>query len=429
MADKHTDIGARLKAWRDEGLKRVPRWEVAELTGFPPHKIVSIERGSKLKEGEYDKLIMGIPQLHPEYHDELMEAQSAPMPPDQFIPQGPTTPAESEFPELAIGTGPVDLSHLRPVSNSEVVTFTECRRKWWLSWFRKLGPKEKSPVGALMVGTRIHAALEAYYSDDPTDPFDALDRAAVEDWTHYQRSMGFSGRTVPPEVEAEFHANIGLERIMLKGYLEWLEDTGADSDFEVVSAESYLQAPFDVGDAVVRLIGKVDLIVRRKSDGAVLIMDHKTSAAFSRTLAMVDMSTQMLTYHLLETMTSEEGTRCDGAIYSMLRKTKRGARAKEPFYLRREILHTDQQLKAFRSQLTGRIRDMLRVERDLLAGVSPDVVAYPSPTPDCTWKCEFVQVCPMFDDGSRVEDAIQDQFTVREPLDRYMTESKETEKR
>ena len=430
MVDKHKDIGARLLAWRKEGTKPIPRREVADITGFPPHKILTIERGSKLKAGEYDKLVWAIPELHPAYHDELMELKYRPMPADLFIPQGPVTPPAMTFPKLAADEGSsIDLSHLRPVSNSEIATFTDCRRKWWLSHFRKLALKDKAPVGALRVGTRIHAALEVYYSDDPTDPFDALDRAAVEDWTDYQRAMGFSGQTVPAEVEAEFHANIALERTMLQGYLQWLEDTGADSEFEVVSAETFLQAPFDVGTAVVRLVGKVDLIVRRKSDGVRLVMDHKTSAAFARTLAMVDMSTQMLTYHLLETLTSEEGERCGGAVYSVLRKTKRGVRAKEPFYTRREILHNDEQLKAFRSQLTGRIRDMIQVERALLAGDSPNVVAYPSPSPDCSWKCEFVQVCPMFDNGSRVEDALQAQFTTKEPMDRYMTKSKETETR
>ena len=43
---------------------------------------------------------------------------------------------------------------------------------------------------------------------------------------------------------------------------------------------------------------------------------------------------------------------------------------------------------------------------------------------DCEWSCDFVKICPLFDDGSRVEDAIQDMYTERDPLSYYQGKEK-----
>ena len=55
------------------------------------------------------------------------------------------------------------------VSNSELATFKECRRKWWLNYYRGLTPKNVPMHGPLALGTRIHYALEMYYTDH-SDP-------------------------------------------------------------------------------------------------------------------------------------------------------------------------------------------------------------------------------------------------------------------
>ena len=52
------------------------------------------------------------------------------------------------------------------ISNSEIQTFKDCRRKWWLSYYRRLKPKSANMTGALALGSRIHEALDMYYSKD-----------------------------------------------------------------------------------------------------------------------------------------------------------------------------------------------------------------------------------------------------------------------
>ena len=50
------------------------------------------------------------------------------------------------------------------LSNSEIQVFKDCRRKWWLGYYRRLQPKQKQFTGALALGSRIHEALDIHYS-------------------------------------------------------------------------------------------------------------------------------------------------------------------------------------------------------------------------------------------------------------------------
>ena len=52
------------------------------------------------------------------------------------------------------------------VSNSEISTYRQCRRKWWLAYVMRLATKRSSVVGPLPLGSRIHKALELYYTDE-----------------------------------------------------------------------------------------------------------------------------------------------------------------------------------------------------------------------------------------------------------------------
>jgi hypothetical protein len=46
-------------------------------------------------------------------------------------------------------------------------------------------------------------------------------------------------------------------------------------------------------------------------------------------------------------------------------------------------------------------------------------IAEPSPDDTCSWRCQFFTLCPMFDDGSRAEDMVREEFSERDPLARY----------
>jgi RecB family exonuclease len=301
------------------------------------------------------------------------------------------------------------------ISNSEIQTFKDCRRRWWLTYYRRLKPKMKDYTGALALGSRIHEALDRHYSTgiDLLDAHAELIKEDIKKMTDANRD------TSNLETEAE------LGRVMLEGYLEWVEMEGIDAELEMISTEEILERPMMDGKVILQ--GKIDMRVRRKIDGARMIRDFKTvGGSFADFGAMAHMNEQVKTYMLLDEAQEqdEDGARTDGAIFTMLRKVKRGAYAKPPFYDQIEVRHNRFTLRAFLEQLEGTFEDMLRVRDALDAGGSHYKNAYPTPTKDCKWKCQFFAICPLFDDGSAAEAALSDSFESADPYGYYGIEEK-----
>jgi len=302
------------------------------------------------------------------------------------------------------------------LSNSEIQTFKDCRRKWWLTYYRRLQPRSKDFTGALALGTRIHAALDEYYSQGTplleahANLVERDKEILLEQWRD----------THDLDNEAE------LGRIMLEGYLQWVDDEGIDLELEMISTEEVIIAPLFNGE--VELQGKLDMRVRRKADGVRFFRDFKTvGGSFTDFNKMSHMNEQILTYMLLEATTNKEGERCDGGIFTLLKKVKRSANAKPPFYEQVEVRHNVFTLRSFWKRIHGTIADLMRARKALDDGDDPAFVAYPRPSRDCSWKCQFYTVCHMIDDGSAAEQAISEMFEVADPYGYYETEKKGTE--
>jgi hypothetical protein len=303
-----------------------------------------------------------------------------------------------------------------PISNSEIQTWKDCRRKWFLGSYLGLRLKLRTTTGPLALGSRLHSALEAYYTEG-ADLLQAHAKLLDAD----RQSALLDLRDV---TELENEGELG--RIMLEGYLEWLEETGADADWEVVSAERVVSAP--IMDGKVELRGKLDMRVRRLTDDVLLTVDHKSTANFSDLTRTAYIDEQLLMYHLLETLSpSGDGARCDGGVLNMLRKVKRSGSARPPFYDRLEIRHNKQMLHSFWFRIHGEIMDMLKLKAQLDAGVDHRVVAYPRPSRDCSWKCPFFAVCPLLDDGSAAEHMLNDLYVQSDPNERYNEQEKRLE--
>lgn len=317
------------------------------------------------------------------------------------------------------------------VSNSLVQTAKRCKRKWWLAWYRGLAPKHENLLDVRSTGTRVHRALQAWYvpeGETPTDPRDALERVLVEDWTAIKMAAEERGHDefVIDNLAEKFNKAASLERAMVEGYVEWLQESGADSQLKIIGAEQSIRVHLydhvraDGEITPVHAIGLLDVQAYRTSDGAKLFVDHKTVGSIKDPVAMLPMNEQMLHYHLLQWLsTSDSEERCDGALYNMLRRVKRTAAAKPPFYDRYEVRHNTEELETYRRRLIAETRDILHMVERLEAGADPMDVAYPTPSKNCTWDCDFFSVCAMFDDGSRVEDAIDSLYTTVDPNARY----------
>jgi RecB family exonuclease len=298
------------------------------------------------------------------------------------------------------------------LSNSEIQTFKDCRRKWWLAYYRRLKPKQKKYSGPLALGSRVHEALDQYYSTGT--PLLEAYKGLVEgerDAMHLEMMDTY-----------EFDSEADLGRIMLEGYLEWVEGEGIDSELEMISTEEILSMP--LFDGAVELQGKIDMRVRRKADGVRMFRDFKTvGGSFAQFAETAHMNEQILTYMMLEhAQNKDTDERSEGGIFTLLRKVKRTAASKPPFYDQFEVRHNIFTVRSFWKRIHGSISDLMKTKIALDEGTAHQEVAYPRPSADCRWKCQFYSICPMFDDGSAVEQAIDAQFDKGDPYDYYEKE-------
>lgn len=314
---------------------------------------------------------------------------------------------------------------LRRVTNSELQTFKHCRRKWWLGYFRGMAPRSQSMSGPLALGTRVHEALAMYYVPGWTNgvnPMDALEELLLRDEATLIERLAEEDAEVAAQRLTDFKKDADLARAMMEGYVQWLAETGADQGYTVIAPErtltTVIETPEDAAD--IKLSGTVDVLLQRAMDNVILFMDHKTTQSFGQLTRMLLWDEQMQHYHLLTQANQPEGApHVEGALYNMIRKVKRGATAKPPFYERVEVRHNPHQLKNFRERLIGESLQIMQVEHALKRGVSHQAAAYPSPSSRCLWGCEFAPVCPSFDDGSRAEDFLREQYVEINPMRRY----------
>jgi hypothetical protein len=299
------------------------------------------------------------------------------------------------------------------LSNSEIQTFKDCRRRWWLTYYRRLKPREQNVTGALALGSRIHQALDDHYARGI--PLLKAHSDLVE--TEKQLLLTDFRDVSDLETEAE------LGRIMLEGYEQWVEENGIDAELEMISTEETIIAPLFGG--AVELQGKLDMRVRRKTDGVRLFRDFKTvGGSLSEFANMAHMNEQVMTYMLLEATKADENNRSEGGIFTLLKKVRRTASAKPPFYDQIEIRHNVFTLRSFWNRVHGVISDLMRVRTALDAGEAHSFVAYPTATRDCKWKCQFFAICPMFDDGSAAEQALSEMYEESDPYAYYETDKK-----
>jgi len=295
------------------------------------------------------------------------------------------------------------------LSNSEIKDFQRCRRKWYLKHVRGLALKRERATGPMQLGNRVHRTLEVLYETN----HDA-EAALRELHAQYDADL----LEFPEEADA-LEKERDLAHAMVEGYVQWLEETGEDEDLEVLGVETAREAVLDtIGGTVVWLIGKYDQRVRRISTGEVSALDHKTVDDFSR-VRLLPLDTQSLHYELVEYLdllakgADADAERTGGVIFNMLRKVKRTARAKPPFYMREDVRRNTQELRSYWARVWRIAADILAAEK---AGLE---AAYPNPTRDCTWDCPFFGICQMFDDGSDVEAVISLAYEERDPLERY----------
>lgn len=303
------------------------------------------------------------------------------------------------------------------LSQSEIATFMSCRRQWWLAYGRGLRMKQPDVAGAASLGTRVHRALRAYY--DPNTQQDPLDNVSI--------GIAADAERIPARAE-EIIKEGEYALAIVEGYLDWLAETGADADLTVVGAEEVVEVPLPSVPGVT-LISQMDLRVYRERDNARLFMDHKIVGDLKTLPKTAHMALQFKHYCLIERLqlADDPTVWCNGGVYNMLRKSKRTARATPPFYARHDVHHNTEVLRTHYMQVTEVAREILRLRERLAAGEEPRYICNPNPTRDCSWKCDFLPICPMFDDGGDPEGVVRIAYDVGDPLGRYEDTEEEVE--
>ncbi len=300
------------------------------------------------------------------------------------------------------------------LSNSEMTAYRRCKRKWYVTTYLELGLRVgPSPGSALSIGDLVHDALASYYDPEvKADPVKFVqDRIAEE----IKESPGS---------EDDLRKEEALCVAMLEGYLIWLAEEGIDADIQVLGTERMVEVPLIEGAT---LISKLDAPVFRESDGARLAFEHKTVGGLDQMLPMLKLDTQLLTEHLVlfldyieKGATQDEAyDQCHGILYNMLKKNKRTAAAKPPFYGRVDVPHNIHELRNHWRHCAAIAREIQETRRRLDAGEDHQAVVPPNPKRECTWDCPVFRVCVMFDDGSDIAGALDAMYEKVDPLERY----------
>lgn len=314
---------------------------------------------------------------------------------------------------------PVPIPGNTIASYSDLGTYGQCRRRWWLQTYRRLRLLDEPPTGPLPFGSRIHAALEAYY-DLGIHPVEAWDQLM-------QHEYAVADANGNPFIEA-LDKESKLGHRMMEGYLEWVEHEGEDAYWDVIGVEQafshnlVLTVDTPDGDQEVTVLvrGKLDRQLRRKSDGAIYVGDFKTAGNFGEpTMLTLTKSPQPRIYtRLIKAQDPDSDVR--GVVYTLLRKVLRTPTAKPPFYKRVVIEVSPVEQEAYDIRLEGTVSDLARTKFALDAGGDPRRVVPFQPGWWCS-TCPFRLPCDLMQSSPQgAEDMLADLYTEGDPWARYL---------
>jgi len=294
------------------------------------------------------------------------------------------------------------------ISNSEIQKFDRCRRAWYLSYYLGASPAEPEIVGNGILGTRVHAALEGMdgYGLDPLAVLAILYSQALEEH---------------PDWQADINAEWDMARIMVEGYVEWAAETGADASLRTVAVEQEVCVPFPRLPGVT-LRARLDRVVLDEETGLLSFLDNKTAATFEKH-EHLETDPQFLFYAVVQRLAKTPASpQVDGGIVRTLRRVKRTAASKPPYYATDSFRYSPERIEAAELRIAAICREIMSARHELdhvYRYYSGDLETvnrvqrselYPSQAfGGCkSWECPFVTLCPMMDDGSDWPGVIRD---------------------
>lgn len=283
------------------------------------------------------------------------------------------------------------------LTNSEINDFQRCPRLHFLGNVKRLGPiKPPSPLRAAEIGTRVHAALERYYGGATAPEVVASLEADVD--VHAETTPG-----------GEQHKASALVLAVSEAYFEWLAETGADQGLTVISPE-FTATRTHPDFPGVTFQGKIDLLTDEE------LIDFKTCAIpLEQKAREVLRATQGAWYVWLLAGSDRRVTRVQ---FRIMRQSSHSERTSPPY-------ETTAELPINAAMLQSVERNLLEIVPRIQSNYARKDVPPPVPGSDCSWRCDFYQVCPMFDNGEDWQFVLDTEFQEVDPLSRYSKEDHE----
>lgn len=271
------------------------------------------------------------------------------------------------------------------ITHSDIQNFLTCRRKWLYDYVLDFRPPEKT-TGPLALGTRVHAALEAYYSGQTDDPVAWITKKGLEDMA----ALEMSDNLMPWDLSNMAKDMVIGENCMV-AYMEWLEETNADANYRTVSVEEKVEVPILGGRAILR--GKVDLLQEDVSNGLFCVNDFKTYARDDGLREQLERAYQHWCYLIgMQALYPERNVEC--ARYTMLRKVEKFPKTlTAPLIQQFNVPATRRNLKTKTAQI-----ERIALEMINLRDKTDPAIFYPTPGKHCNW-CDYRQPCEIADES------------------------------
>ena len=197
------------------------------------------------------------------------------------------------------------------VTHSSLECFKQCRQKYFYRYMSGIYPVQKS--NALEFGSQMHLILQHL--------FECIEAQQTQKVSEYEPKESVIDRLCQMIDIAEMEAT---DRAKLKGLIIGYVNKYYDSDcqeYEVIDVEHEFRLKLSDCCFNSFFVGKVDGIVKRKSDGKCYILEHKTAAVVDEDyISQKQIDSQTMTYalYIMETM----GIKVCGAIHDIITKQK-----------------------------------------------------------------------------------------------------------
>lgn len=289
---------------------------------------------------------------------------------------------------------------------SELKAFKECRRRWAISEIAHIQPVR--PSMALVLGTAIHAAGEAWHGQDDYDAaVEAFHNAFDEELKECKENTPW----IYAEVEESVLENIELGLVMLDGYVNhWNPE-----EFRIAKAggKPLLEVPFSM--PVLTPAGKPykNWIYTGTMDGIVIddygvwILERKTTTRTNPDyLRLDDQNVMYMAYAMKQWPKLQDKIR--GVKYDFWRKQRPGPRVKSPLFFRENIFRNKHEVHNAQRQVFYVTQEIERVTKD------PHNLALPTASDTCSWKCSYKPLCMAMNDGTDVATLIEASYCIKQ---------------